>query len=44
MPDFIIDDIQIYSDDSDYSDDENCDVKIQMKKFKYINLFLKIIS
>ena len=35
MPDFIIDDIQIYSDDSDYSDDEN-------SKFIFKNNFLSL--
>ena len=34
-----------YSDDPDDSDEENSNEKIQMKKIKYINLFLeKIIN
>ena len=43
MPNFIIDEIKIYSDEvySDDSDEENFDEKIQMKKVKYINLLLK---
>ena len=40
MPNFIIDEIKIYSDEV-YSDDS--DEKIQMKKVKYINLLQKNI-
>ena len=36
MSNFISDNIEIYSDDSDDSDE-----KIEMRKTKYINLFLK---
>ena len=40
MPNFIIDEIKIYSDEV-YSDDS--DEKIQMKKVKYITLLQKNI-
>ena len=40
MPNFIIDEIKIYSDEV-YSDDS--DEKIQMKNVKYINLLQKNI-